>query len=92
MRIEIEKQIDAETKEVWSFNMFDLNAVFVHWSREVKPKGKRKWTVVKFWDRYNRREYTMGSEPILPETIRSEVLSEVMKYVRVFTWDEWKKT
>ena len=40
MRIEIEKQIDAETKEVWSFNMFDLNAVFVAWYRETKPKRK----------------------------------------------------
>ena len=51
MIIEIEKQIDAETKEVWSFNMFDLNAVFVAWHREVKPKGKRKWTIETFWDK-----------------------------------------
>ena len=80
---------DAETKELWSFNMFDLNAVFVAWHREVKPKGKRKWTIEKFWDKYGRREYNMVSEPVLPEIIRSEVLSEVMKYVRVHTWDEW---
>lgn len=93
MKVEIEKQIDAETKEIWSFNVFDLNAVFVSWHRKVKPKGKRKWTVNAFWDKYsNRREYKMVSEPVLPETIKSEVLSEVMKCVRVRTWDEWKSS
>lgn len=90
MRIEIEKQIDAETKETWSFNMFDLNAVFVAWRREVKPKGKRKWTIEKFWDKYGRREYTMVNEPVLPDIIRSEVLEKVMQYIKVHTWDEWK--
>ena len=90
MRIEIEKQIDTETKEFWSFNMFELNAVFVAWHREVKPKGNKRWTIEKFWDKYGRREYNMVSEPVLPEIIRSEVLSEVIKHVRVHTWDEWK--
>lgn len=90
MRIEVEKQIDAETKEVWSFNMFDLNAVFVAWHREVKPKGKRKWTIEAFWDKYGRKEHKMASEPTLPLGIRAEVLDRVMKYVKVKTWDEWK--
>ena len=88
MRIEIVKQIDAETKEVWSFELFALNAVFVAWKREIKPKGKKKWTIVIFWDRYYRNSPI--TEPILPEIIRSEVLSEVTKYVKVYTWDEWK--
>ena len=91
MRIEIEKIIDSETKEVWSFNMFDLNAVFVAWHRETKPKGKRKWTIDKYWDRYARHVYDMVKEPDLPEIIRSEVVSEVMKHIKVNTWDEWKK-
>ena len=90
MRIEIEKQINAETKEVWSFNMFDLNAVFIAWNRKTKSKGKRKWTVEKFWNKYGTREHGMVEEPVLPEIIRSEVLSEAMKYIRVHTWDEWK--
>lgn len=90
MRIEVEKQIDAETKEVWSFNMFDLNAVFVAWRREVKPKGKRKWAMESFWDKYRRREYRMVEEPVLPEIIRSEVLSKVMEHIRIHTWSEWK--
>jgi len=92
MRIEVEKQIDAETKEVWSFNMFDLNAVFVSWHRETKPKGKRTWKIVEFWDKYGRREHTMSEEPALPEIIRSEALSKVMENVRIKTWSEWKAT
>ena len=90
MRVKVEKQIDAETKEVWLFNIFGLNAVFVYWQRETKPKGKRKWIIEKFWDKYNRQEYDMACEPVLPETIRSEVLTEVFKYIRVCTWDEWE--
>jgi hypothetical protein len=90
MRIVVEKQINAETKECWSFNMFDLNAVFIAWHREVKPKGKRKWTIEAFWDKYARREYKMVAEPALPEIIRTEALSKVMEAVRIHTWDEWK--
>lgn len=91
MRIEIEKQIDAETKEVWSFNMFDLNAVFVAWHIETKPKGKRKWTIEKFWDKYNhRRNIGMVQEPELPEDIKAQVKEEVIKKIKVLTWDEWK--
>lgn len=90
MRIEIVNQIDDETRELWAFSMFDLTAVFVYWHIEVKPKGKRKWVIDKHWDKYAHRRYHMNNEPILPEIIRSEVLSEVMKYVRVHTWNEWK--
>jgi hypothetical protein len=88
MIIEIEKQIDEETKEIWYFQMFELTAVFVAWQRQVKPKGKRKWTIEKSWDKYIKRNTL--SEPVLPEIIRSEVLSEVFKNVRVKTWDEYK--
>jgi hypothetical protein len=37
--------------------------------------------------------YSSGKhkEPVLPEIIRSEALSEVMKYLKVRTWDEWKE-
>ena len=90
MRIEVVKQIDAETKETWSFNMFDLNAVFVGWHKEVKPKGKLTWKIIEFWDKYGRREYKMSEEPILSLGIRSEVLDKVLENVKVNTWSEWK--
>ena len=88
--IEVEKQIDAETKEVYYFRMFNLCAVFVSWDKQVKPKGKRKWTVTEFWDKYNRVNSNMSEEPALPEIVRSQALSEVTKLVRVYTWDEHK--
>ena len=90
MRIEVEKQINNETREVWSFNTFDLNAVFVGWHREVKPKGKRKWTIEKYWDRYARRDFNMATEPEIPEIIRDEALTKLTQLLRVFTWQEWK--
>jgi hypothetical protein len=90
MIIEIEKLIDAETKEVWAFDMFGLNAVFVSWHRQTRQKGKRKWTIEKFWDRHGCREYNMVKEPKLPEIIKNEVLSEAVKYVKIHTWDGWK--
>lgn len=91
MRFEIEKVIDNETKEVWVFNMFDLNAVFVSWKMEKKQKGKRKWALEKFWDKYRRIDpYMSINEPELPEAIRNEALSIAISHLRVKTWNEWK--
>lgn len=90
MRIIVEKQTDSETRETWYFNTFDLNIVFIFWSKEVKPKGKRKWTIEKYWDKYSRRDYKMVDEPILTELIRNEALSEAFKNIRVLTWSEYK--
>ena len=92
MRIEIEKQIDAETKEVWSFNMFGFTAVFVGWVKFTKPKGKRKWTSVADWDKYKRTRYLTAEEPELPELIKSDVITEIIKLLTVKTWAEWKET
>lgn len=91
MNITVEKQIDSETKEIWGFKLFDFNLVFTGWSLQKKPKGKRKWIIEKFWDKYHhRREFKMVEEPVLPDIIRSEALSEVFKHIRVKTWKEWK--
>lgn len=89
MRIEIEKQIDAETIESWYFNTFDFNIVFVEWVKKVKPKGKRKWIVEKHWDNYNKRS-SSASEPVLTDIIRNEALTEAYKLIKVQTWNEWK--
>ena len=86
--ITIEKQIDSETKEVWRFYMFDLNAVFIAWHKEIKPNGKRKWTVEKSWDKYNRHNNIL--EPVLPESIKQDVHAEVVKLIKVQTWSEFK--
>jgi len=87
--IEIEKQINETTKEVFRFNLFDLTAVLVYWSIQEKPKGKRKFSIIDYWDRYDRR-YRTKPEPNLPDQIRAEALIKLMALVRVKTWDEWK--
>ena len=89
-RIEIERQIDEQTKEFWSFNVFDLCAVFVSWHRETKPKGKKTWKKDMFWDNYSRRDFYASNEPELPQDIKDEVLKEVIKRISVKTWNEWK--
>jgi len=90
MRIEIEKNIDAETREIWVFTSFNLDAVFVEWRKEVKPKGKRKWYVSLVWDKYARNHNCSAHEPALPDEIREAALVEFTKLVKVKTWNEWK--
>lgn len=89
MRIQIEVQIDDENKEVWGFNLFDLNLVFVTWHLEFKPKGKRKWEIVKYWDKYGRYTSQMVIEPMLTQHIKEKALLQVIEMIKVKTWDEW---
>jgi hypothetical protein len=90
MTIEVVKKNDEYTKEVWRFNMFDLNAVFIYWHKEIKPKGKRKWAIESHWNRQDRYGFKMIQEPVLPETIKSEVIQKIIEHIKVNTWDEWK--
>ena len=90
MQLEIKVEIDAETNEYWGFNLFDLNVIFVRYHKEYKPKGKRKWQIVSFWDKYQRQSYNMISEPNLPPEIKERALNEITAKIKVRTWDEWK--
>ena len=90
MQIEVIKEIDAENREIYYFNMFDTIAVFVRYRKEIKPKGKRTWKTELFWDRYSHRESNI-EEPELSESIRNEALNELFKLCQVKTWSEWKK-
>jgi hypothetical protein len=89
MKIEIVKEIDKNNHEVWAFNMFDLTAVFVTWYKKSKPEGKRKFIVTEFWDKYSR-DQRMSEEPNLPDEIKKQVFTEVLKYIHVRTWKEFK--
>lgn len=89
MRIIVEKEISNTERESYEFNMFDLTAVFVLYFKEEKPKGKRKWTVTKVWDRYNHRSSQIP-EPELPFGISAECRAKVCDLVRVKTWQEFK--
>lgn len=91
MRINIIKEIDSETREVWGFNWIDISIVFVEFCEEIKPKGKRKWTVSrKIWNVYSSRDSTIP-EPVLPGEIRLQALEQALKYIKVKTWSEYKK-
>jgi len=90
VKIEIVKQIDAETRERWGFLMFEVTAVFVGWHKETKPKGKRNWLNVAFWDKYARMDYRMADEPKIPESMKAEVIQEITELLKVKSWDEWK--
>lgn len=91
MRIDVIKEIDKHTRQVWGFNLFDLTAVFVEFTIEEKPPRKRKWVVIKRWDKYENRHENRVEEPILPDEIREEAFREVCNFVKVKTWSEWKK-
>jgi len=91
MRVIIENQINDRTIEKWEFNIFDMTAVLVYWGVFVKPIGKRKWVVESFWDNYARRDSSMMKEhPPIPESIRTQAVSEMAKMLSAKTWSEWK--
>ena len=86
--IQVEKN-EAETKEIWRFTIIDLTAVFTGYFVYTKPKGKRKWQLIKSWDKYSKR-YSSIEEPQLPMHVRSEVLPKLMEMCKVKTWQEHK--
>jgi len=91
MYIEIEDIIDPEKKEVYRFNVMEnLNIVFINWSLCIKPKGKRKWEIKTYWDKYQRPTATSRPEPTLPDKIRTLTKERACVQLTVKTWDEWK--
>ncbi len=89
MRIEIQVEIDITTREAYVFNLFDnLKLVFVGYFKEIKPKGKRKWTTEKFWDKYSRNSNI--DEPVLNDEIKEQVLLKAQSQIKVLTWKEYK--
>ncbi len=87
--ITIEKALDAETKEVYSFHLFDLNAVFNGYDKLSKPKGKRIWRSIGKWSSHNDR-YSTIPQPELPPEIILSCRVEIQKMIRVMTWQEYK--
>ena len=91
MRVNVISELNKEERQVWEFNLFDLNLVLVGYRYEKKPKGKRKWRSEYFWDIYNERGSTMKERPVLVGSIRRRALKQVQKLIRVLTWKEWKR-
>lgn len=89
MRIEVKNQLSLDIQEIYTFNLFDLSAVFISYRKEQKIG--RKFKLVELWDNYTRNNDVYSiKEPILPAFIRSIAVSEVSKHIRIKTWDEYK--
>ncbi len=88
-RISIRKELDQETAEEFEFASFDFDIVFIGYRIESKPKGKRNWKTVKFWDKYSQRDSTI-EEPVLSLGIRAEVLEKAQSLIKIKTWNEFK--
>lgn len=89
MYIQVIRQTSEESREQFNFNLIDAVLVFVSWYAETRPAGKRKWTVIKWWDQYRKREST-ATEPELRMDVREEAHQLLMKEIKVKTWKEYK--
>lgn len=89
----VEKQIDELTKEQFSFWVKDNTLVldsYYLFSRE--NKSKRKYNFVKRYERLSHRNSSMTLQEVpLTEEIKTEVLQEYFKILKVMTWEEYKK-
>lgn len=90
----VTRAIDEENSEEFIFVVFDFTLVFSRYNLMNKPKGKRKWNVVKTWDNYNKRDSNLP-EPILTDAIKSLARHEFKRIVDenliVKTWNEYRK-
>lgn len=84
----IEISIDSEHKETYEFMKSESTFVFVGYTLKSKPKGKRMWRTIKYWDKYSR-ESTID-EPIITEKVREQALIKAKEIIEIKTWYEWK--
>lgn len=90
MDLQVEKEIDQYTKEVWCFTMFNYTPVFTEWRKEEKPKGKRTWKTVKRWSKYLRTDFFTVPEPELTDDVRAAAKDKLVALIHVLTWKEHK--
>lgn len=90
MNVEITINIDSENRETYHFVLFDFTLVFDKYWLETKPKPKRTWSTIKFWNRLSTRD-SNTIEPILTDEIRKLALLEAQKQIKVQTWSEYKQ-
>lgn len=88
-RIEIIKQIDDRTREVWRFTQFGCDIVAVYYAKETKEKGKRKWLVFEYWNKYDRHRWgRIDQHPPLTLEVKQLALDAFIGKLRVCTWEE----
>lgn len=90
--MQIIRPIDIYTREVWNFIQFDLNFVLNGYHVEVKPKGKRKWTIdlLRKWDNYSTRDSSIDSPTSIPSDVMVKLQLEIFERTKIITWKAWK--
>lgn len=89
----IEKQIDELTKETYRFwingNIIIFDAYYLFGRENTR---KRTYKVLKRYERIGGRDNTITlQEAPLTEEIKTEVLQEYIKTLKVMTWEEYKR-
>ena len=89
----IEKQIDELTKEQFGFRIFDNVIVFdSYFLLRRENTKKRTWNSLKKYERLSSRNSNITLEQVpLTEEIKTEVLQEYIKTLKVITWEEYKR-
>lgn len=90
MRLSVEIDVDSENREIYEFNLFDLCFVFVKYTKQIKPKGKRSWKIISFWDKHMTRDSNI-LEPELSDVVRDLAIEKAKSLINIKTWDEFKK-
>lgn len=93
MIITYEKQIDELTKEQFSFwvkdNIIILDSYFLLRRENTR---KRTWNSLKKYERLSSRNSNITLQEVpLTEEIKTEVLQEYIKTLKVMTWEEYKR-
>jgi len=63
--------------------------VFTKFNIQIKPAGKRTWKTEESWDGYILRDSTIKIQPELPNDVREEALTELIKLCSVKTASEY---
>lgn len=89
----IEKQIDALAKEQFTFWIHGSSIILDSYSLLWREnKTKRKYKNIKCYDRLYTRNSNIPLEQVpLTEEIKTEVLQEYIKTLKVMNWEEYKR-
>lgn len=90
MNIEIQIQVDPNTKEEWHFYLFDLSFVLDKYFLLKKENKERKLRVSKKWLRLSSRDSNMD-QPTIPEHVKVLALREAQERIKICSREEYNK-
>ena len=87
--MQLDRKIDENTIECYSFTQFDSVFVFTQYYKKIK-EGKRKWRLSQKWDKYNLIDSNI-EEPLLDKDILYYAEESAKSLIKIKTWNEYKK-